>query len=508
MHETGVRIELCLVSHTNAGKTTLARTLLGRDVGEVRDSAHVTQTADAHELLATDAGDRLILWDTPGFGDSARLHKRLSASAQPLGWFLSHVWDRWTDQAFFLSQEAMRAARDSADVVLYLVNVTEEPAEAGYLMPELKLLAWLDKPVIVLLNQTGQAQDPRQPDAELARWAGHLRDIPVVRDVLPLDAFTRCWVHEHAFFQAVGKWIGDAKKAGYRRLQQTWQQRNIDRFARAMDVVAGQIADAARERQIVAPHSAWAGIKGWLAGRTGPEPAQRLSHRALTDMLTSGRSRTTRELLALHGLQGKSEDPFLKGLDAADLESRTPLDPVRAGIGGALASGGASGLAADLASGGLTLGTGALLGAIGGALLFALGAEGSNRARGTQQESVRLSDAALRGLLQDALLKYVAIAHFGRGRGDFRQESMPESWIRQSQQIIAAEAPTLDHILARIRSDGSDTHARNALGTTTRSIALDILAWLYPDADIDAVRRTLQAAHRDTPSGQPHDAQA
>ena len=31
------RISLSLVSHTNVGKTSLARTLLGRDVGEVRD---------------------------------------------------------------------------------------------------------------------------------------------------------------------------------------------------------------------------------------------------------------------------------------------------------------------------------------------------------------------------------------------------------------------------------------------------------------------------------------
>jgi hypothetical protein len=31
-------IALSLISHTNAGKTTLARTLLGRDVGEVRDA--------------------------------------------------------------------------------------------------------------------------------------------------------------------------------------------------------------------------------------------------------------------------------------------------------------------------------------------------------------------------------------------------------------------------------------------------------------------------------------
>ena len=35
-------INLSLVSHTNIGKTTLARTLLMQDVGEVADRAHVT----------------------------------------------------------------------------------------------------------------------------------------------------------------------------------------------------------------------------------------------------------------------------------------------------------------------------------------------------------------------------------------------------------------------------------------------------------------------------------
>ena len=71
-------VALSLISHTNAGKTTLARTLVGRDVGEVRDAQHVTQDAAAYPLLETPAGDALVLWDTPGFGDSARLARRLA----------------------------------------------------------------------------------------------------------------------------------------------------------------------------------------------------------------------------------------------------------------------------------------------------------------------------------------------------------------------------------------------------------------------------------------------
>ena len=87
-------VNLSLISHTNAGKTTLARTLLGNDVGEVRDAAHVTEVAEAYPMLDGAHGERLLLWDTPGFGDTARLVSRLRISGNPIGWLLTQVWDR------------------------------------------------------------------------------------------------------------------------------------------------------------------------------------------------------------------------------------------------------------------------------------------------------------------------------------------------------------------------------------------------------------------------------
>ena len=72
----GQDVTLSLISHTNVGKTTLARTLLRRDVGEVLDQAHVTEETESFTLIEA-GGDRLIAWDTPGFGDSARMMKLL-----------------------------------------------------------------------------------------------------------------------------------------------------------------------------------------------------------------------------------------------------------------------------------------------------------------------------------------------------------------------------------------------------------------------------------------------
>ena len=61
MQKDGVQIQFALISHTNNGKTTLARTLVGVDIGEVRDAAHVTIFAESHTLLTTPQGDALQL---------------------------------------------------------------------------------------------------------------------------------------------------------------------------------------------------------------------------------------------------------------------------------------------------------------------------------------------------------------------------------------------------------------------------------------------------------------
>ncbi len=197
-------LQLSLVSHTNVGKTTLARTLLGRDVGEVRDAPHVTEFADAYEMLRTPQGDTLRLWDTPGFGDSVRLLRRMQQSGNPLGWFLSQVWDRWRDRPFWASQQALRHVAETTDVVLYLVSAAEEPAAAAYVASEMALLRWVGKPVIVLLNQLGP---PREAAIGAGRGAALARASGAASSrcaqVLPLDAFARCWVQEAVLLQAI-----------------------------------------------------------------------------------------------------------------------------------------------------------------------------------------------------------------------------------------------------------------------------------------------------------------
>ena len=95
-------------------------------------------------------------------------------SGNPIGWFLREVVDRIADKPFWLSQLAVRTARDSADVVLYLVNSSEDPRDAGYIAAEMKVLQWLGKPVVILLNQMGPPRPAPEEHTEQERWRDHL----------------------------------------------------------------------------------------------------------------------------------------------------------------------------------------------------------------------------------------------------------------------------------------------------------------------------------------------
>ncbi len=478
------KIQFALVSHTNAGKTTLARTLVGVDVGEVRDAPHVTQLSESHPLLKTEVHDELLLWDTPGFGDSVRLYKRLSQSGNPIGWFLSEVVDRYRDRSFWLGQQAVRTVRDSADVVLYLVNSSEDPKDAGYLAPEMKILQWMAKPVVVLLNQMGPPRPFEQEQAEHKRWEAYLGAYPVVRDVLALDAFARCWVHERVFYQAIANLIAPGKQAGYARLQAVWERQNESRLQAAMELVAKQIIQAAGDSEPIEVEQG--AVLGAVLSVVGLNKArdQRRQNKAMTAMMTrlnDATLATTAGLLKLHRLDaGEAKtinERVLKGFVV-----RAPVDRKQASLIGAAISGAATGLSADLMAGGLTFGAGALIGGIVGAMTFAGAASVFNATTDRKDARVEFSDTFLHELLTAGLLRYLAVAHFGRGRGDFVESEAPAFW----QQEVETELASQKSVLAEIWSAAHGKRApdqlvadlsANLVETTTR-----ILNRLYPEA--------------------------
>jgi hypothetical protein len=484
MHE-GMNVALSLVSHTNVGKTTLARTLLQRDIGEVRDEAHVTLEAERHGLVETPDGHRLELWDTPGFGDSVRLVRRLEQAGNPIGWFLLEVWDRWRDRAFWSSQRAVRNILEEADVVLYLVNAAEAPQDAAYLDAELAILDLIGKPVIVLLNQLGPPRPRAEEAAEIARWRERTSGARCVRNVLALDAFARCWVQEGALLDAVGAAIDAAKAAAFERLRAAWQARGEATWRASMAVLAERVARAARDREAV-PDAGWAGRLqevGAALGlrRDGARTPREHAMHELAARLDADIRRTTDRLLELHGLSGHAAATVLTRL-AEHYAQRSPVSEGKAAVLGGVAAGALAGLKADIASGGMTMGAGLLVGGVLGAL-GALGlARGYNLVRGVERPMLAWSDEVLDELVRSSVLGYLAVAHYGRGRGDWEASEHPAHWAEPLDATLQPRRDALQALWQR-RETPEFSGELQALIT---EVCAEALERLYPRASIGA----------------------
>lgn len=481
---TPTTIALSLVSHTNVGKTTLARTLLSQNVGEVRDEPHVTDTADRFELARTTEGDTLLLWDTPGFGDSARLARRLLQSDKPIGWFVSQVWDRFTDRALWSSQQAVRNVREEADVVLYLVNAAENPEDAGYVEPEMKILAWIGKPIIVLLNQMGPPAGPKAEADEIERWRSYLARFGVVREVLALDAFARCWVQEGALLQAVAPLLPTAKQPAFERLNLLWQNQRRKTFDQSMHILAGRLAATALDRERIPNSSLKDQLRevGKVLGvtRDRQDDAKQTAMKLLAERMNDSIRESTDEIIHAHGLEGHASEEVLSRLaDHYDITEN--LNEGHAAVVGGLVTGALAGLKADVLAGGLTLGGGMIAGGVIGALGGAGLARGYNMVRGIDAVTVTWTDAVMNRLVQSALLTYLAVAHYGRGRGEWAQSEHPAHWEKTVSDVLAQQAEQFNQFWRKRQNYGPDALAK-ALQTELTLAMERILIRLYPNA--------------------------
>ena len=480
---SGPAINISLLSHTNVGKTTLARTLLRQDIGEVSDRPHVTEVAESHVLIESPAGDSLILWDTPGFGDSTRVLERLQQGERPVGWFLSHVWDRFADRPFWCSQQAMHNARDSSDVVLYVVNAGEQPSSAGYIDAEMRILGWIGKPVILLLNQLGPPREAAQSQADVAQWQAHIEQFKWIEMVLPFDAFARCWVQEGTLLAHVQRLLKGERQQVFARLRYSWRERNLAVFRQSMQALADQIAAAAADAEPIEELDIQGKARAWLgAVATGVERTDATIQRAegaLASRLDARIRATTENLVQLHGLTGRATDEVLKRM-GGEFAVHRRADADKASVLGGLVSGALGGLAADLGAGGLTFGAGALIGGVLGAFGARGLAKAYNLARGANTGTVRWSREFLVARVGAALMRYLAVAHFGRGRGQFVSGVAPAHWQEAIQQALGSRRASLDTVLADAPSASEAATADGLLPLVTQS-AQAVLIQLYPD---------------------------
>jgi hypothetical protein len=378
----------------------------------------------------------------------------------------------------------VRNVRDEADVVLYLVSATEDPEAAGYLKHELELLSWMNRPVLVVLNQVGTDDAARAVE----RWRSYLASFAVVRGVLPLDAFSRAWVEESVVLERVVGLLDGEKRAAMERLLRAWNDRNVGVFDAAVDAMAQYLAGIAIDRE---PLGAPAGAGGsWLRERVADLGALSGANReramgALFDRVQAATRRLMDRLLELHQLSGASKAQVERRVEDAAAQGTEAINSTTGAIAGGAVSGLLTGLGADALAGGLSLGGGAIIGAILGALGGAAFGGAYKLATGGES-GIQFQAAALDRLARETLLRYLVVAHHGRGRGDYADVDYPAHWTADVDAELTRHREALHAVWRDAGRDGRGAAAAvsDRLRVLLRAILRNLLRRRFPDATV------------------------
>ena len=191
---------------------------------------------------------------------------------------------------------------------------------------------------------------------------------------------------------------------------------------------------------------------------------------------------STDRLIALHGLEGQAADEILSRL-AEHYDVHQQLHEGKAAAWGGAVTGALAGLKADIATGGLSFGAGLLAGGVIGALGgFGL-ARGYNVVRGARTSSITWSNAMMDEQVAGALLAYLAVAHYGRGRGNWTASEYPSHWRAATETVVKDHRERFAHAWSLRGEENAAEAVRAALEPELAAAALALLQRLYPGAE-------------------------
>ncbi|MDC8772129.1 GTPase/DUF3482 domain-containing protein [Roseateles albus] len=418
-------ISLALVGHTNAGKTSLLRTLTRRaDFGEVSNRPGTTRQVDAL-ALRVDGRDALRFLDTPGLEDAPALLDYV----QQMDAGLSHEQRL---QAFLrgpaakdeFEQEAkvLRCLLE-ADAALLVIDTRELPLPK--FASEIELLMLCARPLMPVLNFV------RHAEAQEPAWRRLLASHGL-HACLHFDAVAPFVGAEQHLYADLGALLPQRREALNKVAEHLLREASARRAA-SLQVLAELLLSLAAYRQPVS--------KASLA-----DAGQKAACVAAFQAQILARSRAAQnQLLGLHGFglgsAEAAELPALSGRWESELFNPEVLKTAGKQLGAGAAIGGALGLGLDVALAGLSLGAAATVGAaLGGVASQGFGAVGrslSQKLRGIVELS--LEDQALLLLAAQGLTLLQALERRGHAALEVLQVKVELSFsAEQAAALLAA----------------------------------------------------------------------
>jgi hypothetical protein len=463
--KAGDPINIAVVGHTNAGKTSLLRTLT-RQVrfGQVSDRPGTTRHVEAIDL---EIGGQTLLryFDTPGLEDSVALQYHLKQMPEALTPpdRVRALLDGPEARGVFEQEAKVLRQMLASDAAIYVIDC-REPLLPKY-RSEIEVLNTCARPIMPVLNFV-RSEHSREPE-----W----------REVLAAYG-----LHAAVLFDAVAPFVG-AERQLYEDLSVLMRQRKAtlqtvlldldrqasERRAACAQCVADTLISAAAMRREVPPDT--------LAD---PRAKEALVATFRGDLINSVR-RCVYDLLQMHGFERDDASvevlPWTEDRWASDLFNPETLATVGRLLGKGAAAGAAVGFTLDLALAGMSLGAATALGAaIGGALSQGWGqAPRMLRNKVMGIEELTLDNSVLL-LLADHLSQLCQVL---QARGHAAQDTIelrlaPASSYRQALlQLLKPLQQARAHPAWEHRSGQPRDHSRRreALGQTLSARVLDLL---------------------------------
>lgn len=347
---SGFPINVAVVGHSNAGKTSLIRTLLRDDqFGDIDEAAGTTRYVEKSAILSADT-EVLDLFDTPGFEDSSALLQALEVlsktvdgnmSAQLLKLFIEHSADY---PEFEQEIKVLRQSLNS-DVLLYIIDV-REPLLGKY-NDEVEILSMAGKPILPVFNFIAGNSEA------LSRWREQMAKFNL-HAALEFDTVAFEFEAEKRLYQKLQSLLEqyyDMLQSLIDYRQEVWNKLNHAAARRIFQLI---VLAACYRREVSA--------KGSI-----PEA----DVESMQDMVREMEKQTLQDLLTIFSFTQMDVDiqqlPVRDGEWELDLFSPTMLKDFGLSAGATALKGAAAGAGIDLMVGGMSLGAATMLGAALGA---------------------------------------------------------------------------------------------------------------------------------------------
>ncbi|SCC19807.1 small GTP-binding protein domain-containing protein [Gilliamella bombicola] len=342
-------LKLAVVGHANVGKTSLLRTLVRNNhFGQVSDRPGTTRHVESITLPLED-NKSIVFYDTPGLEDSLALYDYINQlvpanskldGIDKLTFFLQSPE---SENVFNQEAKVIRQLLNS-DAAIYVIDV-REPVLSKY-HDELAILANSDKPILAVLNFIA---DSNQNEKEWKRLLSRVG----IHAIIKFDAIFPPLDGEERLYRSLALLVEPAKEILDNWLDKISQIRD-SRNQTANRIIAETLVDVTAFYKM----------------------AKLDDRQAITDLQNKVRKReqiAIDELLKLYQFDSTQESeeslPLIKGRYNADLFNVDALKTVGMHLTKGFVSGATIGASIDLATGGISLGSAALIGAAVGSLM-------------------------------------------------------------------------------------------------------------------------------------------